>query len=98
VFAYHRSLSPSQLTQQCIISIAETLEQLVRHCNTTRKVTVLIPDEVIAFSNLRNPYSRTVALGLTQPLTEMSTSNLHGGKGRPARKADKLTAISLEKM
>jgi hypothetical protein len=28
-----------------------------------------------------------------QPLTEMSTRNLPGGKGRPARKADDLTAI-----
>jgi hypothetical protein len=28
------------------------------------------------------------------PLTEMSTRNLPGGKGRPARKADNLTAIS----
>jgi hypothetical protein len=32
-------------------------------------------------------------LGSTQPLTEMSTRNLPGGKGRPARKADKLTAV-----
>jgi hypothetical protein len=29
----------------------------------------------------------------TYPLTEMSTKNLPGGKGRPARKADNLTAI-----
>jgi hypothetical protein len=34
-----------------------------------------------------------MALGLTQPLTEMSTKNLPGGKERPARKADNLTAI-----
>jgi hypothetical protein len=34
-----------------------------------------------------------MALGSTQPLTELSTTNLHGGKGRPACKADKLTAI-----
>jgi hypothetical protein len=33
------------------------------------------------------------ALESTQPLTEMSTRNLPGGKGRPARKADNLTAI-----
>jgi hypothetical protein len=32
-----------------------------------------------------------MALGLTQPLTEMSTRNLPGGKGRPERKADNLT-------
>jgi hypothetical protein len=31
--------------------------------------------------------------GSTQPLTYMSTRNLSGGKGRAARKADKLTAI-----
>jgi hypothetical protein len=31
--------------------------------------------------------------GSTQPLTEMSTTNLPRGKGRPARKADNLTAI-----
>jgi hypothetical protein len=33
-----------------------------------------------------------MALGSTQPLTEMSTRKLPGGKGRPARGAD-LTAI-----
>jgi hypothetical protein len=42
-----------------------------------------IPDEVIGFFNLRNPPSRTMALVSTQPLTEMSTRNLHGGTGRP---------------
>jgi hypothetical protein len=34
-----------------------------------------------------------MALGSTQPQTEMSTRNLPAGKGRPARKADNLTAI-----
>jgi hypothetical protein len=34
-----------------------------------------------------------MALGSTQPLTEMSTRNRPGGKGRPARGADNLTAI-----
>jgi hypothetical protein len=34
-----------------------------------------------------------MALGSTQPLTGMSTRNLPGGKWRPARKADNLTAI-----
>jgi hypothetical protein len=32
-----------------------------------------------------------MALGSTQPLTEMSIRNLSGGKGRPARKADKFS-------
>jgi hypothetical protein len=43
--------------------------------------------------NLTNPSSRTMALGSTQPLTEMSTRNVPGGKGRAARKADNHTAI-----
>jgi hypothetical protein len=34
-----------------------------------------------------------MALELIQLLTEMSTTNPPGGKGRPARKADNLTAI-----
>jgi hypothetical protein len=53
----------------------------------------LIPDEIIGFFNWPNPSGRTMALGSTQPLTEMSIRNLPGGKNRPARKADNLTAI-----
>jgi hypothetical protein len=34
-----------------------------------------------------------MALGSTQPLTEMSTRDLPVGKGRPVRKADNLIAI-----
>jgi hypothetical protein len=34
-----------------------------------------------------------MALGLTQPLTEMSTRNFAGGGGRPASKADNHTSI-----
>jgi hypothetical protein len=40
-----------------------------------------IPDEVTGFFSCPNLSSRTMALGLTQPLTEMSTRNLPGGKG-----------------
>jgi hypothetical protein len=47
----------------------------------------------VDFFNLPNPSSHTMTLGSTQPLTEMSTRNLPGGKGRPARKADNLTVI-----
>jgi hypothetical protein len=53
---------------------------------------VLVPDEVGSFS-LPNPSSRTMLLGSTQPLTEMSTRNLPGGKMRPALRADSLAAI-----
>jgi hypothetical protein len=34
-----------------------------------------------------------MAVGSAQPPTEMSTGKLPGGKERPARKADNLTAI-----
>jgi hypothetical protein len=60
----------------------------LRHYATRRKVAGSSQDEV-NFFNLPNPSSRTMALGLTQPLTEMRG----GGKGRPARTADNLTAI-----
>jgi hypothetical protein len=53
---------------------------------------VRIPDEV-DFFNLPNPSSRTMAQGLTQPLTEMSTRNFPGGKKRPARRTENLAAI-----
>jgi hypothetical protein len=55
----------------------------------TGRSPVQIPDKVDFF----NPSNRIMALGSTQPLTDMSTRNLPGGKKRPARKADNLTAI-----
>jgi hypothetical protein len=55
-----------------------------------------VPDEV-HFFNLHNRSSRTMAMGSTDPLTEMSTRNLPGGKKRPARRADNL-APSMSRM
>jgi hypothetical protein len=49
--------------------------------------------DIIGFFNLPKPSSRTMGLGSTQPLTEMSIRNLPGGKPRPAPKVDNLTAI-----
>jgi hypothetical protein len=45
------------------------------------KVAGSIPHHVIKFFNLPNPSSRTMVLRSTQPLTEMSTRDLPGGKG-----------------
>jgi hypothetical protein len=39
-----------------------------------------------------------MALGSTRPLTEKSTRNLPGGKGRPARKADNLIVTSVSRL
>jgi hypothetical protein len=62
------------------------------HYATNRKVAVSIPEEVIEFLNLRNHSNRTMALGVTEHLTEVNTRNLPGVKGRPALKVDNLTA------
>jgi len=51
----------------------------LRHCATSRKVMVSIPDGVIGIFHWHNPSSRNMALGLTQPLTEMSTRNISRG-------------------
>jgi hypothetical protein len=40
---------------------------------------VRVPMRSLDLFNLPNPSSRTVALGSTQPLTEMSTGHLPGG-------------------
>jgi hypothetical protein len=65
----------------------------LRHYATSRQVAGLNPRWGHWNSNWPNPSSRTMALGSTQPLTEISTRNLPGGKWRPALEADNLTAI-----
>jgi hypothetical protein len=52
----------------------------LRQYVTSRKILGSFPDEAIGFFNSCSPSSRTVALGSTQPLTEMSTRNLPGSK------------------
>jgi hypothetical protein len=49
--------------------------------------------EDIGFFNWPNPIVSTMTQLSTQPLAEMIIRNLSVGKGRPARKADNLTAI-----
>jgi hypothetical protein len=55
--------------------------------NIRRKVAGLIPDEVTGIFNWPNLSSLKMAVGSTQPLTEMSIKILPGGEVRPARKA-----------
>ena len=47
--------------------------------DTSRKVAGSISDGVIGIFHWHNPFSRTMALGFTQPLTEMSTKNISIG-------------------
>jgi hypothetical protein len=63
------------------------------HYVTSRKVADSVPGEVTGFSNRPNPSRCTMALGLIQPLIEMSIRNLPGGQESPERKVDKLIAI-----
>jgi len=51
----------------------------LRHCATSRQVVGSIPDGVIGIFHWHNPSDRTMALGSTQPLTEMSTSSISWG-------------------
>ena len=51
----------------------------LRHCATSRKVAGSIPDGVTGNFHWHNPSGRTMALGSTQPLTEMSTRNTSWG-------------------
>jgi hypothetical protein len=63
-------------------------------CVTYKFLNILIPVSVVHSHVVRlNPSSLTMALWLTQPLTEMIPRILPGGKGQLAHKADSLTAI-----
>jgi hypothetical protein len=55
--------------------------QLLKHCATNLKVAGSIPVGVIGIFHWHNPSDRTMALGSTQPLTEVSTGAFSGGKG-----------------
>ena len=52
----------------------------LRHCTTSRKVAGSIPDGVTEIFHWHNTSGRTMTLGLTQPLTEMSTRNVSCGR------------------
>ena len=49
---------------------------LQRHCATSRKVAVSIPDGIIWMFCCLNPSRRPMALGPTQPLRKMNTRNI----------------------
>jgi len=51
----------------------------LRHCATSREVAGSIPVGVTGIFREHNPSGRTMALGSTQPLAEMSTRNTSWG-------------------
>ena len=53
--------------------------QWLRRCVTNRKVAGSIPNGFTGIFHCHNPSDRTMALGSTQPLTEMSTMRISWG-------------------
>jgi hypothetical protein len=51
----------------------------LKHCVTSWKVAGSIPDGVIGIFHLLNSSGRIMAVGSTQPLTEMSTTGISWG-------------------
>jgi len=87
-FILHTILPPanssSYLSNHFITSFIHTgarcwWRSCLRHCATSRKVAGSIPVGFIRIFHLYNPSGRTMVLGLTQPLTEMSTRSISWG-------------------
>jgi len=66
---------------------------LLMHYPTSPKVAGSIPGGVNGIFHWHNPSGRTMALGLTQPLTEMSTRNIFWVYRRPVLRADNIIAL-----
>jgi hypothetical protein len=82
--------SLSKVSVNCTLKSFLTFERVgggpllfgcLRHCAIHQKDVGLIPDGVLGIYHWLNPSGRTMALGATQPVTEMSTRNISWGKG-----------------
>jgi len=60
---------------------------------SSRKIVGSISDGFIEILHWYIPWGRTMALGLTLPLIEMSTRNISWGKRRPVCRTDNLTTF-----
>jgi hypothetical protein len=66
-------------TYQFVIRGPLMVAQWLRYRATNRNVAGSIPDGITEIFHWHNPSDRTMALGSTQPLTEMSTRNISWG-------------------
>ena len=66
----------------CIFQ-ATAVTQWLRRCDTNREVAGSIPDGVIGIFLWHKPSDRTMTLGSTQPLTEMSKGKIKQSRYRP---------------
>jgi hypothetical protein len=72
-------------------SINKRWRSWLRHCATSRKLAGSIPDGITGIFHWHNPSRCNMALGLIQPLIEMSTRNISWGQKRPVLRADVTT-------
>jgi hypothetical protein len=78
--SFHLHLSATEwhfLSCQFLMGVGYAVAQ----CATSRKVAGSIPNGVFEIFYWHNPSGRTMALGLTQPLTENSSRNISWGEG-----------------
>ena len=76
VFKKLLSMNVQNIYTYIYIYMTTRWQSCLRHLATSRKGAVSIPDGVIGIFHWHNPSGRIMALGLTQPLTEMSTRNI----------------------
>jgi hypothetical protein len=73
----NQSTSSRSISLQHIVTVEGTRwRSWLRHCATSQKDAGSIPDGVIEMFHWHNPSGRTMSLGSTQPLTEMSTRSV----------------------
>jgi hypothetical protein len=75
----HMALNVQVSNMQLISQLRHAVAQWLKHCATNRKAAGWISDSVSGIFHLHNPSGHTMALGLTQPLTEMNTRNISWG-------------------
>jgi hypothetical protein len=76
----YRNTRLKALSKNCESAMGTPRHSLLRQCATSGNVAGSIPDGVIGIFYWHNPAGHTLALGSTQPLTEMSTRIIAWGK------------------
>jgi hypothetical protein len=78
-FVWNASHCKKNSVRYCGKCRGTAVAQWLRYCAKNRKVAGSIPDGVIGILHWHNPSNRTMALGSTQPLTEMITRSIFWG-------------------
>jgi hypothetical protein len=80
LFCNLSQVCPAVLLMYCfilyVLNMGTAVAWWLRCCATNQKVAGSIPYGVIGIFHWHNPPDRTIALGSTQPLTEMSTRRI----------------------